>query len=117
MPPRNQSAAGLRRRVWCELPSHFQAAVRQGASNRVDFIVYQEKSASVARDTFHKVAAFVTDKSKTAHHIGDATYWALKSDEESSIHVLKRNTHFAMGVQPNSDTELVSVAATVASKL
>jgi hypothetical protein len=37
--------------------------------------------------------------------------------EESWIHVLKGNTHFAMGMQPNSDTELVSLATTVAGKL
>ena len=89
----------------------------RGHQTRVDFIVYQEQSAAVAKDTFEKVAAFVTDKSKTAPHIGDATYWAVKSDEESWIHVLKGNTHFAMGMQPNGDTELVSLATSVASKL
>lgn len=89
----------------------------RGHQTRVDFIVYQEKSAADAKDTFDKVAAYVTDKSKTAPHIGDEAYWAVKSDEESWIHVLKGNTHFAMGMQPNGDAELVSLATAMANKL
>jgi|GEM_PF-6741419 len=89
----------------------------RGHQTRVDFIVYQEQSAAVAKDTFGKVAAFATERSKPAPHIGDATYWAIKNGEESWIHVLKGNTHFAMGMQPDSDTELVSLATTVAGKL
>jgi len=89
----------------------------RGHQTRVDFIVYQETSAAVAKSTFDKVAAFVTDKSKAAPHIGDEAYWAIKADEESWLHVLKGNTHFAMGMEPNGDAALVGLATTVAGKL
>lgn len=110
-PPAYDGASGTN----CEFFS--KPPFARGHQTRVDFVVYQEKSAAVAKDTFDKVAVFLADKSKTAPHIGDAAYWAIQSDEESWIHVLKGNTHFSMGMQPNNDAELVGLATTMASKL
>ncbi len=69
-----------------------------GHQTRVDFVVYQESSAKVAKDTFDKVKVYLADNSKGTPSIGDEAYWSVKDDDESSLHVLKGNSHFSLGM-------------------
>lgn len=64
-------------------------------------MVYQESSAKVARDTFDKVKVYLADNSKGTPSIGDEAYWSV-NDDESSLHVLKGNTYFSLGMQPTT---------------
>lgn len=87
-----------------------------GHETRVDFLVYQESSAKIAKDTFDKVAVYIADKSKGSPSVGDAAYWGVKDDEESWLYVLKGNTHFTLGMEPNNDTQLLGLATTLAKE-
>ncbi|HXE61175.1 MAG TPA: hypothetical protein VN607_10735 [Gemmatimonadaceae bacterium] len=86
-----------------------------GHQTRVDFVVYQESSAKVARDTFDKVKVYLADNSKGTPSIGDEAYWWV-TDDESSLLVLKGNTHFSLGIQPKNEAQVMGLAATIAKE-
>lgn len=87
-----------------------------GYQTQVDFQIYQESSAKVARDTFDKMAVYLADKSRGAPALGDAAYWGNKNDDESWLYVVKGNTHFSLGVQPKNETQVLGLATAVAKE-
>ncbi len=69
-------------------------AAQKGPAIKVVFIAYVDASATQAKETFGRLAAFYTPKSKPS--IGDSAY----IDKAGSIHVLKGRVRFYVGIEP-----------------
>ena len=90
----------------------------QGQDTLVDLMIFTESSASVAKATFDKAAAFMVDSSKPKPAIGDEAYWGQANSDEPTIHVLKGRTHFQLSMMAPADEKKVeSLAAALAGRL
>jgi hypothetical protein len=81
----------------------------------VEFRVYTEASAAVAKQTFDKVAVFFANRSKPRPSVGDEAYWG--TGDEPVIHVLKGKVHYSVAVYPSNAKQAQDVAAALAATL
>jgi hypothetical protein len=72
----------------CDFPA------QKGPAVKVVFIAYVDPSAPDAKQTFDRLAAWYTPKSKPA--VGDAAY----IDSKGAIHVLKGRVRYYIGIAP-----------------
>ncbi|MHB8655209.1 MAG: hypothetical protein ACYDA9_15170 [Terriglobia bacterium] len=82
--------------AYAGLPSGSQCeySAQKGAAVKVVFIAFADPSAAVAKQTFDKLSAWYTPKSKPA--IGDSAY----IDSKGAIHVLKGKVRFYIAIEP-----------------
>jgi hypothetical protein len=96
----------------CEYAS--QKSKSQGGVH-VEFRVYTEASAAIAKQTFDKVAVFFANRSKPRPSVGDEAYWG--TGNEPVIHVLKGKVHYSIAVYPSNAKQAQDVATALAATL
>lgn len=89
--------------------SHCEYTSQNGPRTRVIFIVYEDASALVAKQTFDTLSMWFAPKSKPP--IGDSAYL----DARHAIHVLKGNARFFISIEPQNEKQLKDLAASVAA--
>lgn len=100
---------------WGSSCQFFSQKPKSQGGIRVDFVVFTEPSAPVAKKTFDKVAMFFADRSKPRPSVGDEAYWGVGT--EPTIHVLKGKVHYSVSVDPVSAKQAQDLAAALAAQL
>lgn len=91
--------------------SHCEYASQKGSDTRIVFIVYEDASAPVAKQTFDKLSMWYPPKSKPT--IGDSAY----IDTKNAIHVLKGKVRYYISIDPENEKQLKDLAASVAAQI
>ncbi|MGH9683721.1 MAG: hypothetical protein ACRD4S_08945 [Candidatus Acidiferrales bacterium] len=91
--------------------SHCEYASQKGPNTKVVFIVYEDASAPVAKQTFDKLSMWFAPKSKPS--IGDSAY----IDASHAIHVLKGKVRYYVSINPANEKQLNDLATLVAGRI
>jgi hypothetical protein len=92
--------------------SHCEFSARKG-TRKVVFIVYVDKSAPEAKQTFEKLSAFYPAQSKPSG-VGDSAY----IDKDHAIHVLKGKVRYYISISPMAnEKQLKDLANSVAAQI
>lgn len=91
--------------------SNCRYASQTGGHSSVTLIVYVDSSAAEAKQTFDKLSAWYTPKSKPA--IGDSAY----IDRDGAIHVLKGKVRYYISLEPKNEKQMKDLAASIAARI
>lgn len=86
-------------------------AQKRGRVREVTFIVYEDGSQAEAKQTFDKLSAWYSPKSKPA--IGDSAY----IDSHSAIHIVKGKVRFYVSLDPADEKGATNLAAAIAAHI
>ena len=107
-PAESQAPPAYGKQPW---GSHCEYSSQKGAPVRVTFIVYEDASASEAKQTFDKLSVWFVPKSKPA--VGDSAY----IDADHAIHVLKGRVRFYISISPVNEKQATDLAGSLAARI
>lgn len=91
--------------------SNCSYASQTGGHSTVTFIVYVDASAAEAKQTFEKLSAWYTPKSKPP--VGDSAY----IDKDGAIHVLKGKVRYYISLEPKNEKQMTDLATSIAARI
>lgn len=91
--------------------SHCEYTSQKAPGAKVVFIIYEDATAPVAKQTFDKLSMWFQPKSRPT--VGDSAY----IDASQAIHGLKGLVRYYISIDPANEKQLTDLAASVATRI